>query len=125
MCAQLDILKKIRKAGKMNGFSIDLAEAQAKDFVMIKQRVETIESDVSAIKNTLVEHGTKLDLIIARLNSPVEKERLDGQKWNLITSIAKHKAAWIILALVLVAFALAGDRMASLVGDIIRKLIGG
>ena len=125
MCAQLDVLKKIRKKGKVNGYDVDLAEAQAKDYVTMKQRVETIESDVSAIKNTLVEHGTKLDLIIARLNSPVEKERLDGQKWNLITSIAKHKAAWVILALVLVAFALAGDRMASLMGDIIRKLIGG
>lgn len=125
MCAQIDVLKKIRKKGKVNGYDVDLAEAQAKDYVTMKQRVETIESDVSAIKNTLVEHGTKLDLIIARLNSPVEKERLDGQKWNLITSIAKHKAAWVILALVLVAFALAGDRMANLVGDIIRKLIGG
>lgn len=125
MCAQIDVLKKIRKKGKVNGYDVDLAEAQAKDYVTMKQRVEAIESDVSAIKNTLVEHGTKLDLIIARLNSPVEKERLDGQKWNLITSIAKHKAAWVILALVLVAFALAGDRMANLVGDIIRKLIGG
>ena len=125
MCAQIDVLKKIRKKGKVNGYDVDLAEAQAKDYVTMKQRVETIESDVSAIKNTLVEHGTKLDLIIARLNSPVEQERMDGQKWNLITSIAKHKAAWVILALVLVAFALAGDRMASLVGDIIRKMIGG
>lgn len=125
MCAQLDVLKKIRKKGKVNGYDVDLAEAQAKDYVTMKQRVETIESDVSAIKNTLVEHGTKLDLIIARLNSPVEKERLDGQKWNIITSIAKHKAAWVILALVLFSFALAGDRMASLMGDIVRKLIGG
>jgi hypothetical protein len=125
MCAQIDVLKKIRKKGKVNGYDVDLAEAQAKDYVTMKQRVETIEQDVSSIRQTLVEHGTKLDLIIARLNSPVEQERLDGQKWNLITSIAKHKAAWVILALVLVAFALAGDRMASLVGDIIRKMIGG
>ena len=125
MCAQIDVLKKIRKKGKVNGYDVDLAEAQAKDYVTMKQRVETIESDVSSIRQTLVEHGTKLDLIIARLNSPVEQERLDGQKGNLITSIAKHKAAWVILALVLVAFALAGDRMASLVGDIIRKMIGG
>lgn len=125
MCAQMDVLKKIRKKGKVNGYDVDLAEAQAKDYVTMKQRVETIENDVSSIKQTLVEHGTKLDLIIKRLNSPVEKERIDSQKWNLITSIAKHKSAWIILALVMIAFALAGDRMASLIGDIIRKLIGG
>lgn len=125
MCAQLDILKKIRKAGKMNGFAIDLAEAQAKDFVMVKQRVEAIEADVASIKATQVEHGTKLDLIIQRLNSPVEEEREAGQKWNLLVSITKHKAAWVILALVMFAFAMAGDRMASLMGDIIRKLVGG
>ena len=130
MCAQLEVLKKIRKAGKMNGFAIDLAEAQARDFMTMKKRMETMEDDIASIKETQieqgkvqVEHTTKLDLIIARLNSPVEQERLDGQKWNLITSIAKHKAAWVILALVLFAFALAGDRMASMVGEIIRRLL--
>lgn len=125
MCAQLDVLKKIRKAGKLNGFAVDLAEAQAKDFVLMKQRVETIETDVTSIKQTLVEHGTKLDLIIARLNSPVEQERLDGQKWNLISSIAKHKSAWVILTVCMLSFALAGEKMANIFIEIIRKLIGG
>ena len=124
MCAQIDVLKKIRKKGKVNGYDVDLAEAQAKDYMSMKKRVETIESDVSSIKQTLVEHGTKLDLIIARLNSPVEQERLDGHKWNLIVSITKHKAAWVILALVLFSFALAGDRLATLVGDLIRRAVG-
>ena len=124
MCAQLDVLKKIRKKGKVNGYDIDLAEAQAKDFIAMKNRVEKIETDVASIKSVQVEHGTKLDLIIQRLNSPVEEEREAGQKWNLLVSITKHKAAWVILALVLFAFAMAGDRMASLMGDIIRKLIG-
>lgn len=119
MCAQLDVLKKIRKAGKLNSFAVDLAEAQAKDFVTMKQRVETIENDVTSIKETLVEHGTKLDLIIARLNSPVEQERLDGQKWNLLTSIAKHKSAWVILILCAISFALAGERLVA----ILEKLI--
>lgn len=119
MCAQIDVLKKIRKAGKMNGFAIDLAEAQAKDFTVMKRRVETIESDVTAIKETLVEHGTKLDLIIARLNSPVEAEREAGQKWNLLVSITKHKAAWVILALVLASFALAGERLAAIIEKVI------
>lgn len=123
MCAQIDVLKKIRKKGKVNGYDVDLAEAQAKDYVTMKQRVETIESDVSSIKQTLVEHGTKLDLIIARLNSPVEAEREAGQKWNLLVSITKHKAAWVILALCAMSFAMAGDRMVGLVADILRKLI--
>lgn len=119
MCAQLDILKKIRKAGKMNGFSIDLAEAQAKDFVMVKQRVQAIESDVASIKATQVEHGTKLDLIIQRLNSPVEQEREAGQKWNLLVSITKHKSAWVILTIFAISFALAGEKLAR----ILEKLI--
>ena len=119
VCAQIDVLKKIRKKGKVNGYDIDLAEAQARDFVSMKQRVETIESDVTSIKETLVEHGTKLDLIIARLNSPVEKERLDGQKWNLLTSIAKHKSAWVILTIFAISFALAGEKLAR----ILEKLI--
>jgi hypothetical protein len=85
----------------------------------MKQRVETIETDVSSIKQTLVEHGTKLDLIIKRLNSPVEKERIDSQKWNLLASIAKHKSAWVILIVMLISFALAGDRLVK----ILEKLI--
>lgn len=119
MCAQIDVLKKIRKKGKVNGYDVDLAEAQAKDYVTMKQRVETIESDVSAIKNTLVEHGTKLDLIIQRLNSPVEAEREAGQKWNLLVSITKHKSAWVILTIFAISFALAGEKLAR----ILEKLI--
>lgn len=119
MCAQIDVLKKIRKKGKVNGYDVDLAEAQAKDYVVMKRRVETIESDVSSIKQTLVEHGTKLDLIITRLNSPVEAEREAGQKWNLLVSISKHKVVWVILALCAISFALAGEKLAT----IIEKLI--
>lgn len=123
MCAQIEVLKKIRKKGKVNGYDVDLAEAQAKDYMTMKQRVETIESDVSSIKQTLVEHGTKLDLIIQRLNSPVEAEREAGQKWNLLVSITKHKAAWIILTLCVLSFALAGERMVDVFIDIIKRLI--
>ena len=60
-----------------------------------------------------------MDLIIQRLNSPVEKERLDGQKWNILTSIAKHKSAWIILIIFFISIALSGEKIAR----IIEKLI--
>lgn len=124
MCAQLDVLKKIRKKGKVNGYDIDLAEAQAKDYMAMKNRLDNIETDVNAIKVEQARQGGMIEAIFNRLNSPVEEEREAGQKWNLLVSITKHKAAWVILVLVLSAFALAGDRMASLMGDIIRKLIG-
>ena len=119
MCAQMDVLKKIRKKGNVNGYDVDLAEAQAKDYMDMKRRLDNIETDVSAIKTEQAFQGGKLDLIIKRLNSPVEKERLDGQKWNLLTSIAKHKSAWVILIVMLMAFALAGDRLVK----ILEKLI--
>lgn len=119
MCAQLDILKKIRKKGKVNGYDIDLAEAQAKDYLSMKARLDNIESDVSAIKTEQAVQGGKLDLIIQRLNSPVEQERLDGQKWNLLTSVAKHRSAWVILIIFLIAIALAGERIVSIIDKLI------
>lgn len=119
MCEQENMLIAIKNSKGLSKQQLALAEAQAKDYMSMKQRVETIESDVSSIKQTLVEHGTKLDLIIQRLNSPVEAEREAGQKWNLLVSITKHKAAWVILAIVLISFALAGEKLAG----IIEKLI--
>lgn len=119
MCAQIDILKKIRKKGKVNGYDIDLAEAQAKDYMTMKRRLDNIESDVNAIKEVQIKHGTKLDLIIQRLNSPVEEERLAGQKWNLVASIAKNKTAWVILIIFFIAIALAGEKIASIIEHLI------
>lgn len=119
MCAQIDVLKKIRKAGKMNGFAIDLAEAQAKDFMTIKRRLDGMEASFDAFQTEQARQGGMIEAIFNRLNSPVEQERLDGQKWNLLISITKHKAAWVILALVVLAFAFAGERIAT----IIEKLL--
>lgn len=119
VCAQFDVLKKIRKKGKVNGYDIELAEAQAKDYIAMKNRLDNIEADVASIKTEQAVQGGKLDLIIQRLNSPVEKERLDGQKWNLLTSIAKHKSAWIILIIFFISIALSGEKIAR----IIEKLI--
>ena len=119
MCAQLDILKKIRKKGKVNGYDVDLAEAQAKDYLSMKARLDNIESDVSAIKTEQARQGGMIEAIFNRLNSPVEQERLDGQKWNLLTSITKNKAAWIILIIFLIAIALAGERIVSIIDKLI------
>lgn len=119
MCAQMEILEKIRKKGKVNGYDIDLAEAQAKDYMSMKHRLDNIETDVNSIKEVQIEHGTKLDLIIQRLNSPVEEERLAGQKWNLLTSIAKNKTAWVILIIFLVAIALAGEKIVGIIDKLI------
>ena len=119
MCAQMDVLKKIRKKGKVNGYDVDLAEAQAKDYMSMKRRLDNIETDVNAIKVEQARQGGMIEAIFNRLNSPVEEERLAGQKWNLLTSITKNKAAWIILIIFLVAIALAGERIVSIMDKLI------
>ena len=119
MCAQLEVLKKIRKKGKVNGYDVDLAEAQAKDYMTMKARLDNIESDVASIKTEQAVQGGKLDLIIQRLNSPVEQERLDGQKWNLLASIARHKSSWIILIIFLISIAFAGEKIVGILERII------
>lgn len=123
MCAQIEVLKKIRKKGAVNGYDVDLAEAQAKDYMTMKRRLDNIESDVSAIKMEQARQGGMIEAIFNRLNGPVDKEREAGQKWNLLVSITKHKAAWIILTVCLLSFALAGERMVDVFASIIKRLI--
>ena len=119
MCAQLDVLKKIRKKGKVNGYDVDLAEAQAKDYLSMKARLDNIESDVSAIKTEQARQGGMIEAIFNRLNSPVEEERLAGQKWNLLEKKTKNKSSWVILIIFLIAIALAGERIVSIIDKLI------
>lgn len=111
MCAQMDVLKKIRKAGKMNGFAIELAEAQVKDYLTLKRDVDTVKTDVAAIKTEQAVQGSKLDLIIQRLNSPVEQERQDGMIWREIRAAIKSWKGWAFIIFFLVCVALAGDKL--------------
>lgn len=119
MCAQTSVLEKIHKAGKMNGFAVELAEAQAKDFIKVQNDIKNLKQDVADMKTEQARQGGMIESIFNYINSPIEAERAAGQKWNLIVSITKHKAAWVILAIVLAAFALAGEKLVS----IIEKLI--
>lgn len=114
MCEQIKVLKKIRKAGKMNGYSIELAEAQAKDYVLVKNRLDSIETDVSAIKTEQAVQGGKLDLIIQRLNSPVEKERAAGVAWLEMRTLLGSWKGWAIIVFFLMSVALAGEKILQL-----------
>lgn len=116
MCEQLTILKKIRKKGKVNGYDVDLAEAQAKDYMSMKRRLDQIEIIVDAIQKKQIEQDTKFDLIIQRLNSPVEQERKDGIIWAQIKSLFQTTTGKIILLLLVGAIALAGQRILELIG---------
>lgn len=118
MCAQLDVLKKIRKKGKVNGYDVDLAEAQAKDYIAMKNRLDNIEADVSAIKTEQAVQGGKLDLIIQRLNSPIEEERKNGIIWAELKAIMKTPMGKLLVLLAIGCIGLAGDKILQLFGVI-------
>lgn len=123
MCQQLEILEKIREKGKVNGYDIDLAEAQARDYIRMDRKVGKIEKDVGLMKKDIrmllenqARQGGQIDLIVNRLNSPVEEERKDAIFWQQIKSIGKTTTGKIIILLMVGSIALAGQRILELLG---------
>lgn len=117
VCKQLTVLKRLRKQGKIEPDMIDLAEAQAKDYVEMNKRLTSIESKVAEIQNNQtsmreeqIAQGAKLDLIIQRLNSPAEAERIDGAVWREIKSWTKSWKFWALVVLIILAIAFAGPQ---------------
>lgn len=123
MCRQRLVLEKIHKEGKMNGFGVELAEAQIEDYIVMNKKVSQIEKDVGSIKKEQKKHGEilaklggQIDLIVNRLNSPIEAERKDAIFWQQIKSIAKTPTGKIIIILMLGCVAMAGDKILQLIG---------
>ena len=123
MCAQMEILAKIREKGRVNGYDVELAEAQARDYIRMDKKVGKIEKDVSGIKKDMsamkveqARQGGQIDLIVQRLNSPIEEERKDAIFWQQIKSIGKTTMGKIILLLMVGAIAMSGQRILELLG---------
>lgn len=123
MCQQLEILEKIREKGKVNGYDIDLAEAQAKDYVLMNKKVGKIEKDVALIKKDnrrifemLAKQGGQIDLIVQRMNSPVEDERLQGAYWRALSTVMKSKIFWVVLAIIFFLIAMTGSEVKYILG---------
>lgn len=123
MCKQKAVIAKIQKAGKLNGFAIELSEAQMQDYLMLKHDVDSVKTSVNAIKKEQKKHGEilaklggQIDLIVNRLNSPIEAERKDAIFWQQIKSIAKTPTGKIIIILMLGCVAMAGDKILQLIG---------
>lgn len=123
MCKQKAVIAKIQKAGKLNGFAIELSEAQMQDYLMLKHDVDSVKTSVNAIKKEQKKHGEilaklggQIDLIVNRLNSPIEAERKDAIFWQQIKSIAKTPTGKVIILLMIGAVALAGQRILELLG---------
>ena len=123
MCKQLEVLKKVREKGKVNGYDVELAEAQCMDYIHMNKKVINIQKDVSSIKKEqkrqgemLAKQGGQIDLIVARMNSPVDQERKDGIIWKELKNIAKTPMGKIIILLIVGCVALAGQRILELLG---------
>ncbi|MBR2028255.1 MAG: hypothetical protein IKA10_04600 [Oscillospiraceae bacterium] len=123
MCAQLEVLKKIHEKGRVNGYDVELAEAQAKDYIRMDKKVEKIEKDINGIKQSMADfkieqarQGGQIDLIVQRMNSPVDEERKDGIIWKELKSIAKNPMGKIFIILMIGCIALAGQRILELIG---------
>ena len=114
MCHQKAVVKKIQKTGKLNGFAVELAEAQMVDYMALKHDVDSVKESVAAIKTEQAVQGGKLDLIIQRLNSPVEQERKDGIIWNELRSAIKSWKGWVLIILFIMCIAMSGERLLQL-----------
>lgn len=123
MCQQLEILEKIREKGKVNGFDVDLAEAQAKDYIRMDKKVGAIEKDVRLMKKDIrvllenqARQGGQIDLIVKRMNSPVEEERKDAIFWRQIKGMLSTTTGKIFILLAFGCIGLAGQRILELIG---------
>ncbi len=114
MCEQKKVFKKIKAKGRVNGYDLELAEAQMHDYIALKKDVDSVRADVQAIKTEQAVQGGKLDLIIQRLNSPVEQERKDGIIWHELRSAFKSWKGWVLIILFIMCIAMSGERLLQL-----------
>lgn len=125
MCSQLQVLEKIHKEGNTDGYSIELAEAQAKDYIRMDKKVGAIEKDVRLMKKDLrvvlenqARQGGQIDLIVKRMDSPVEEERKDAIFWRQIKGMLSTTTGKIFILLAFGCIGLAGQRILELIGII-------
>ena len=121
MCEQFKVLEKIHKEGKMNGYGVELAEAQAMDYERMNKRMSNIEKDLSHLKKSFAtslkeqaRQGGIIEAIFKRINSPVEEERKNGIIWSEIKSIMKTPTGKVIMILAIGCVALAGEKIIEL-----------
>lgn len=123
MCKQRAVVQKIVEHNEVNGFGVELAQAQMEDYIAMDRKVSRIEKDVGGIKKDMsamkveqARQGGQIDLIVQYINSPADEERKDGIIWQQIKSIAKTPMGKIFIILMLGCVALAGQRILELIG---------
>lgn len=123
MCRQRAVVEKIVANNEVNGFGVELAQAQMEDYVAMDKKVSRIEKDVSSIKKEqkkqgemLAKLGGQMELVINRMNSPVDAERADGIFWKQVKDMLKTTTGRIIILLIIGCVGLAGQRILELLG---------
>ena len=96
MCAQIEVLKKIRKAGKMNGYATELAEAQAEDYMTFRKEFKEF---ASAVKEWQIKQDAQMELVIKYINSPADQERKEGLVWGELKKLAQSPLGKLIIIL--------------------------
>lgn len=113
MCAQIEVLKKIRKAGKMNGYATELAEAQAEDYMTFRKEFKEF---ASAVKEWQIKQDAQMELVIKYINSPADQERKEGLVWGELKKLAQSPLGKLIIILFVFCLGLAGQRIMELTG---------
>lgn len=116
MCKQKAVVKKIQKAGELNGYAVELAEAQMQDYMTLKRDVDSVKESVNTMKLEQARQGGMIEAIFNRINSPVEQERKDGIVWHEIRNAVKSWKGWAFIIFFLFSVALAGDKILQLTG---------
>ena len=121
MCKQKEVIDKIRKAGKLDGFIMELSEAQMQDHEKMTKRMSRMEKDISHMKKDFAaslkeqaRQGGIIEAIFKRINSPVEEERKNGIIWSEIKSIMKTPTGKVIMILAIGCIGLAGEKIIEL-----------
>lgn len=125
MCYQTEVLNKVREHGDINGYAVELAEAQAKDCVLMNKKVARIERDVNSIKKEqkaqremLARQGGQLDVVVQYIKSPAEEERKNGVVWSEIKKFINSPMGKTIILLLIFCLGLTGQRIMELTGVI-------
>ena len=111
MCAQMDVLKKIRKAGKMNGYATEFAEAQAEDYMTFRKEFKEF---ATSVKDWQIKKDAQMDFVIKYINSPAEQERKDGIVWHEVSKAFKSWKGWVLIILFIMCIAMSGERLLQL-----------
>lgn len=114
MCQQMKVIKKIRKAGEMNGFAVELAEAQVQDYMTLKRDVDSVKESVNAMQMEQARQGGMIEAIFNRLNGPVEQERKEGLVWHEIRTALGSWKGWVLIILFIMCIAMSGERLLQL-----------